>query len=411
MKKLFTILLLSVCLVSVPSCQKDSNGKGDDPNRLTSKEAKEYFEQHSTCLRFLSVGGDKPSGTKSALTENMIIDWDSAIESETTDAYFVEVPINMATPIFALLYDGVGHLNTNIRRVIVNNSLLIKREKGCNTILQSLVSTIGKHSKTVDSNKNRYCFSSDKRWFDVYQIYSTLDGNILETKVFRGGQSKVTTLIDGSLFVKVDSLGRDIHFKGISFAFKKNGPSTKGGGGISSGEDNVCPECGGVLSFNNYGFCLELVCNCGYTFVLYIDLDDYCSGCGFPNPLCVCTCPSCGNYLRNCTCSQPGGNSCPFCGVPGCNGQCGGGADSTGIGRPESCLITVNVNVNGGYVVKNPDKTTYPIGDNLTLTAYPYTGYSFFGWYENGLLISQNSTLNFIVSQDRTLLAVFEENL
>ena len=49
-------------------------------------------------------------------------------------------------------------------------------------------------------------------------------------------------------------------------------------------------------------------------------------------------------------------------------------------------------------------------GDNLTLTAYPYTGYSFFGWYENGLLISQNSTLSFIVSQDRTLLAVFEEN-
>ena len=44
MKKLFTILLLSVCFVSVPSCQKDSNGKGDDPNRLTSKEAKEYLK-------------------------------------------------------------------------------------------------------------------------------------------------------------------------------------------------------------------------------------------------------------------------------------------------------------------------------------------------------------------------------
>ncbi|MBO4691278.1 MAG: hypothetical protein J5604_00685, partial [Bacteroidales bacterium] len=34
MKKLFTILFLSVCFVSVPSCQKDNNGKGDDPNRL-----------------------------------------------------------------------------------------------------------------------------------------------------------------------------------------------------------------------------------------------------------------------------------------------------------------------------------------------------------------------------------------
>lgn len=68
MKKIFTILLLSVCFVSVPSCQKDSNGKGDDPNRLSTQQAKEYFEQHSTCLRFLSVGGDKPSGTKSVLT-------------------------------------------------------------------------------------------------------------------------------------------------------------------------------------------------------------------------------------------------------------------------------------------------------------------------------------------------------
>lgn len=406
MKKIFTILLLSVCFVSVPSCQKDSNGKGDDPNRLSAKEAKEFFEQHSTCLRFLSVGGDKPSGTKSALTENMIIDWDSAIESETTDAYFVEVPINMVSPISAHLYDGIGHMHKNIRPVLVNMSLLIERHKSDNCTHSSVVTTIGSYSNnTIPA---RYCYSSNKTSFSGYQIFSTENGTYTTSRIFKNGRFVETTLTNGNQVQKIDSTGKDLFYSGISISLSKSLFTKGGDSGGTTGEDMVCPGCFNTLV--NQGNGLFYCPNCQ---IYVVDINNtICPDCLCFVYECQCICPKCGfpnKYGKKCMCESPSGDPCPICGVHGCNGQCGGGADSTNVGRPESCLITVNVNINGGYIEKSPDKPLYLLEDALTLTAHPYTGYSFFGWYENGLLISQNSTLSFVVSQDRTLLAVFEE--
>ena len=250
MKKIFTILLLFVCFVSVPSCQKDSNGKGDDPDRLTTKEAKELFEQHSTCLRFLSVGGDKPSGTKSALTENMIIDWDSAIESETTDAYFVEVPINISSPISANLYDGIGHMHKNIRPVQVNMSLLIERHKSDNCTHSSVVTTIGCYSNNTISA--RYCYSSNKLSFSGYQIFSKEDGTYTSSRIFKDGRFVENALTSGCKVQKVDSTGKDLLYSGIQL-MSSRALLTKGGGGGGSGEDMVCPGCFGPL-VNNDGY-------------------------------------------------------------------------------------------------------------------------------------------------------------
>lgn len=404
MKKLFTILLLSVCFVSVPSCQKDSNGKGDDPNRLTSKEAKEYFEQNSTCLRFLSVGGDKPSGTKSALTENMIIDWDSAIESETSDAYFVEVPINMSSPISANLYDGIGHMHKNIRPIQVNMSLLIERHKSDDCTHCSVVTTIGSYSNNTISA--RYCYSSNKSSFSGYQIFSKEDGTYTTSKIFKNGRFVENALTNGCKVQKVDSTGKDLLYSGIQL-MSSRALLTKGDGGGGSGEDCRCPYCGSLLLFQN-GFLHCPICN--------LDLDDWtsaiCPDCLRPISDCDCSCPICGypnRYGNQCMCQNPSGERCPYCGVYGCNGQCGGGADSTGTGDPNRYFITLNVNnVNGGYVTRNPDRSYYFFNESVTLTAYPYSGYSFSGWYEEGFLISQLPTLLLDMNQDRTILAVFE---
>lgn len=405
MKKIFTILLLSVCFVSVPSCQKDSNGKGDDPKRLSAKEAKEFFEQHSTCLRFLSVGGDKPSGTKSALTENMIIDWDSAIECETSDAYFVEVPINMASPISAIMYDGLGKRNTKIKNVTVKSSLLIERQKKEGLMSISLVTMVGLFANNQDT---RWCVSCNKDHFNGYQIFSKTNGDILCSYYYHDGIKEQRTLYREQQITRIDAFGRDLPLRGITFIVS-NYVLTRGGGGGASGESTQCPSCGATINVNNIqnGY-YQCPPPCGAYFLVLIDPNLYCEGCGFPFSECRC-CNICHYYP--CSCNPPGGNDCcPICGVPGCNGQCGGGADSTVV-RPGRCLITVNVNNSSrGYVTMNPESYLYDIGENLTLTAYAYSGFSFAGWYENGLLISHNSTLGFMVSQDRTFLAVFEEN-
>lgn len=49
-------------------------------------------------------------------------------------------------------------------------------------------------------------------------------------------------------------------------------------------------------------------------------------------------------------------------------------------------------------------------GSQCTLVATPKSGYVFDGWFENGVLVSDNSTLTFTVNADRTLVAQFDEH-
>ncbi len=64
-------------------------------------------------------------------------------------------------------------------------------------------------------------------------------------------------------------------------------------------------------------------------------------------------------------------------------------------------FYAVNISVNGvGAVTKNPEETLFPHGSNVTLTAYPGTGYQFGEWSgsasstTNPITISVNSTMN-----------------
>lgn len=49
-------------------------------------------------------------------------------------------------------------------------------------------------------------------------------------------------------------------------------------------------------------------------------------------------------------------------------------------------------------------------GSQCTLVATPASGFVFDGWFENGQLVSNNSTLTFTVNADRTLVAEFAEH-
>ena len=53
---------------------------------------------------------------------------------------------------------------------------------------------------------------------------------------------------------------------------------------------------------------------------------------------------------------------------------------------------------------------TFEEGSQCTLVAAPAAGYAFDGWFENGLLVSNNASLSFTVNGDRTLVAQFAES-
>jgi len=407
-KNIIIALLFVVCLSFVSACQKDSNGKGFDPNRLSSKEAKEYFELNSTCLRFLSVGGDKPSGTKSALTGNMVIDWDSALESENSESYFVEVPINMASPISANLYDGIGHMQKNIRQVPIHISLLIAKRKDNETFQSFVITTIGLYSQKLGDP--RYGYTNDKNSFTGYQIVSHSNGIIVDFLKYTSGQHEHRNVLTSTQIPLVDSLGRDLLFNGISIV---STPSTftKGGGGGSSGEDPNCLICGGpmVITETGYGYSVFFCPVCLISTIVFIDVIP-CPVCGYPSSSCQC-CPTCHSYPCVCWLNPDPNNPspCALCGRPSCDGNC-------------QNVVPGEMNIPDNFhrVTVLPDPLTpygsvtkYPLGDyiaygvEVTISATAYSGYNFVGWRRDSVVFSNANPYVFYPQFNQTIYAVF----
>ena len=398
-----TLILFS--LFFVLSCQKDEGLKQKDLNALTKAQAKEYFEQTASTLKFLTAG-TIPAGTKNAdysLTENMIIDWDEALEGETVDSYVVEIPISMVCPVTALMYDGIGHFNKNIRQVQMNASLLIEKHKADGSLHYSVVTTVGSYSATVNS---KYGFLCDKSSFSGYQIFSDEEGNCIKSFVIKNGIIIFASLIPQREIKKVDSCGKDYHFVGLSFCTSKVA-LTKGGGGESSGEDSRCPYCGRYLSITNgvpyCSHCEEFFEE--WTFTI-------CPDCLRPIYDCDCACPICGypnRYGNTCMCEPgPFDKRCPVCGLYGCNGQHGGDADSTNYNNIDTYSVIVHTNL-GGTVSRSIERAFYYNNEQLTLTALPNSGYYFVGWYENNALLSVTNQYSFNVTASRVIYAFFEE--
>ena len=391
------------------SCQKDEGTKQNDPNSLTLQQAKEYFESNTETLQFLKFLPCSPStksqdslNASSILISNMVIDWDNTFIGETSDQYYAEIPIKMISPLSAIIYDGIGHYNKNIHKVGVNVSMLIMQNKATGLLEHREV--IGVGSFSVSNSNSIYPYSSDKSGFNGYLIFCNESGEYLNSIVFSQGISRSSQLYNGN-FAKVDSLGRDIHFRGISFMINK-GVLTKGGGGSSSGEDNICPICNAhntISYINGMYYCSA----CMSYFMSAVDF--ICPDCSYPFTNCQCICLKCGFVKSQCKCLPEEGeeeNLCPYCYTPGCTGQCQSGNGNFNNGYS----ISVSCDSLKGYVSINPLGDTYQYNTNVTLTAHPYSGYVFTGWYESGSLVSTNNPYTICVQRNYSLTGVFSSN-
>ena len=321
-------ICLSLCLIAilvVLSCQKDEGLKQKDPNALTKSQAKEYFEQTASTLIFLTTG-TTPAGTKNAdysLTENMIINWDQALEGETADSYVVEVPIRMVHGLDAAVHKGLGQFNNVIKKVAINSSLLIFRLKGSGDYSHKVVYSVGEYLQ--GDCQSKFPFSSNKEGFSGYLITSSENGAIEHFLYYEN--NNVHTISASELITsrsqKIDKFGKDLPVMGFSLTLPV-AILTKGGGGTSSGEDNLCPYClQNGLSFNgDYYYCSN--CN-GYVYIFeYL----VCPDCLSQLYNCLCICSHCGFFKKDCKCRPDEDELCPECGLPGCNGRCQQGGDN-----------------------------------------------------------------------------------
>lgn len=401
-----TISLFSFLFIL--SCQKDEGLKQKDPNALTKSQAKEYFEQTASTLKFLK-SCITPTGTKNTdyyLTGNMVIEWDQALAGETEDSYFVEVPISMVSPVTALLYDGLGHLNKNIRQVQVNTSLLIYKHKTDGCIHHSSVTTVGTYSRVPQNFK--YSYLSDKDSFSGYQFFCNENGEVLNSNYYVAGNYEKRTVYAESMITKVDSLGKDLVFRGITFITNKLA-LTKGGGGGSSGEDNVCPNGHNTIQmiYSGMGFISYYCTTCQESFNTFLDPLETCFVCYYPKDNCRC-CSTCQSYP--CTCPPEGVNGCSLCGKANCDGSSCQLGNLGGGNIPENlCQIIISVDPNTPY----GNVSQYPYGEfiesgvNVSIVAAPFYGYHFVGWKVNGNIISTSSQYSFIAGCYQVIYAVF----
>ncbi len=405
------------------SCQKDGGIKQKDPNALTKSEAKAYFEQTATTLKFLTATSG-PAETKNqdySLTENMVIEWEQALEGETADSYVVEIPIRMVSPVSALLYDGIGHLNKNIRQVQMNVSLVIEKHKDDGCFHHYVSTTVGSYSKSVANTK--YGFLCDKTSFSGYQIFSTEDGKYLSSNYYCNGKSESRLLYSSASVRKINDMGEDLLYRGITFIVSK-GALTKGGGGTSSGESTNCPSCGAALDMSQLNNDYYICPSCGARLDILIDpFAAHCGVCGFLLSECKC-CETCHEYP--CICEHDS-TACPYCHQMYCDGSCqygngnndgndngnnGNNGDPSGI-QSGYYQVLVQVHFDAyleqphGTVSIAPDTTSFAAGSTVTISATPYFGYQFVGWRLNGVMITSDNPYSFTVSDHQTYYAVF----
>jgi len=83
---------------------------------------------------------------------------------------------------------------------------------------------------------------------------------------------------------------------------------------------------------------------------------------------------------------------------------------SGGGGGGTTYTLTVTVSpTGGGTVTKNPNKTSYTSGEQVTLTATPASGYAFVNWTEGTNVLGTEATLSITMTSNRTITANFQQ--
>ena len=72
-----------------------------------------------------------------------------------------------------------------------------------------------------------------------------------------------------------------------------------------------------------------------------------------------------------------------------------------------SAGIVITATVNPENYGVTTGSGTYQLGDNVVMSAYPFNGYNFNNWTENGTVVSQNASFSFVATVNRTFVANF----
>ena len=285
--------------------------------------------------------------------------------------------------------------NENVK---LQSNLVIQKFKESDSV-RFFVSTIIGNSNSndnIEENDNPWLWSGERRDFEGYQFFTSLNGDLKAAYHYIDGtrkQVKFTVHDPRSSKEKIER-------KGFGFLLG-NALMTKGYTEcplcytrIDGG--NECPICGYLLDET-------IIIEEGYVM---------CDNCYKPTHLCEC--PDCTICFSDpCICPDPFDGLCPFCFGEYCSGECinmGGGA---GNPNPGGNKYIVDVTCIGNGSVSGLEQPSYEPDSWVKIVAKSGPGSIFGGWKNqtSGAFLSISSTLELYVDSDKSIIAYFyEEN-
>ena len=340
----------------------------------------------------------------SSLTSSMVIEWKKAIERCTPYGYTVEVPISFTKHVKSSTFYGKGHKLYNIQKNDIRMVLLIEKHKTTDSVRFTMITTIAEENVS-DKKMDAYQFyTSDKREFKGYQIFSTLEGDFLIAYRYNKGSKRRVHI--SRYLNKIGDDGEDIDYRGIRFMLPQSYFSTKGGNNNLTGEDELCQIC--FVGKLENGYCVE--CGSGQLDDVYIT-GGACAFCGYVDCRCCMYC-----FQYPCACHDDDDDHdpfddfiCMFCGKYFCPGDCDLYGEGDGKDGGEGHLNDLDTTAYYSFNIIQPKHGTinlisisnpavnnkYPEGTIITLSVITNADYLVPVWKISGWGDSIDFTFSF----------------
>ena len=323
-----------ICLLALlvfHSCSHDGFDRGKGKSGLSIDEARAYFENNATDLRYNEL---VYSYTPTKADDNIVPLWNKAMCGTTLNSEVVMVPILETGKIKAFLTITLfGRKDGTADNVKVESHLVIQRYNTSKKMRRFITTVVG---ISDDAKANPYLFTGDRTKFQGFMLISDETGKCEDVFYYTGGRRLKMQIGNYTAEEKRNNKYLQVS---VGFSFMETSVAVKGGGGHLSGEDgdSYCYNCHSLSNFDS-GVCAV----CG------AEPQEIGGGEGY------FFCKGCGELVESCTCEQeptpdtdpvnPNEEACPLCGNINCCGEC----QNTGTGGGGHCNDNPNSLSTGG---------------------------------------------------------------
>ena len=235
-------------ILALNSCSYESFDNGKHDSNLTINEARAYFENNATDLRYNEL---IYSYIPTKADNNIVPKWNEAQHGTTLNSEVIMIPILEANRLGAVLTTTLFEMKEGtVDNVKVESHLVIQRYNATGKMRRFITTVVGISN---DANANSYIFTGNRTKFRGFMLISDECGKCEDIFYYMGG--KRFKMHIGNYTKEEKKVYKHLQIS-VGFSFLETSIATRDGGGHLSGEegDVYCYSCHALTNFNS-GVC------------------------------------------------------------------------------------------------------------------------------------------------------------